>query len=108
VFRNREITPDVLLGLRLPADHVPGGSKSTARVIGTAATPANPNITPLVRECNSKDTILIQINPVERPSTPKTARDILNRINEVSFNAVLQEELRMIALLRQMANPGEH
>jgi NTE family protein len=66
----------------------------------------NPNITPLVRECNSKDTILVQINPVERPSTPKTAREILNRINEVSFNAVLQEELRMIALLRQVANPG--
>jgi NTE family protein len=60
-----------------------------------------------VRECTSKDTILVQINPVERPGTPRTARDILNRLNEVSFNAVLLKELRMIALLRQVANPGD-
>ena len=67
----------------------------------------NPTITPLVRECTSRDTILVQINPVERLGTPRTARDILNRLNEVSFNAVLLKELRMIALLRQVANPGD-
>ena len=67
----------------------------------------NPTITPLVRECTSRDTILVQINPVERLGTPRTARDILNRLNEVSFNAVLLKELRMIALLRQVGNPGD-
>jgi NTE family protein len=67
----------------------------------------NPTITPLVRECKSRDTILVQINPVERPGYPRSARDILNRLNEVSFNAVLLKELRMIALLRQLAQPGE-
>jgi NTE family protein len=46
-------------------------------------------------------------NPVERPGTPRTARDILNRLNEVSFNSVLLKELRMIALLRKVANPGD-
>jgi NTE family protein len=66
----------------------------------------NPTMTPLVRECRSRDTILIPINPVERPGTPKTARDILNRLNEVSFNSVLLKELRMIALLRQVADAG--
>ena len=66
----------------------------------------NPTITPLVRECESRDTILVQINPVERPGYPRSARDILNRLNEVSFNAVLLKELRMIALLRQVAEPG--
>ena len=60
-----------------------------------------------MRECTSRDTILAQINPVERPGTPRTARDILNRLNEVSFNAVLPKELRMIGLLRQVANPGD-
>ncbi len=66
----------------------------------------NPTITPLIRECASRDTILVQINPVERPGTPRMARDILNRLNEVSFNAVLLKEMRMIALLRQIA-PAE-
>jgi NTE family protein len=106
VFRNREITPDVLLAsaclptmfqaVEIDGEHYWDGGYS-----------GNPNITPLVRECHSKDTILVQINPVERPGTPRTAREILNRINEVSFNAVLQEELRMIALLRNVADLGD-
>ena len=68
--------------------------------------PAIPTITPLVRECSSSDTVLVQVNPVERAGTPRSARDILNRLNEVSFNATLLKELRMIAVLRQVANAG--
>lgn len=66
----------------------------------------NPTITPLVRECRSSDAIIVPINPVERPGAPRSAREILSRLNEVSFNAVLLKELRMIALLRQLADPG--
>ena len=106
VFRNREITPDVLLASAcLPtmfqAVEIKGENYWDGGYSG------NPTITPLVRDCNSDDTILVQINPVERAGTPKTAREILNRINEVSFNAVLLKELRMIALLRQVADPGD-
>lgn len=61
----------------------------------------NPAVTPLIRECESHDIFLVQINPVEREGTPQSARDILNRLNEISFNAPLLKELRMIALLRQ-------
>jgi NTE family protein len=67
----------------------------------------NPTITPLVRDCVSEDTILIQINPIERPLTPRTAREIHNRLNEIAFNSPLLKELRMIALLRQVADPGK-
>jgi NTE family protein len=106
VFRNSAITPDVLLASAcLPtlfqAIEIDGEPYWDGGYSG------NPTITPLVRECTSKDTILVQINPVERPGIPRTARDILNRLNEVSFNAVLLKELRMIALLRQVASPGD-
>jgi NTE family protein len=102
VFRNGEITPDVLLASAcLPtlfqAIEIDGESYWDGGYSG------NPTITPLVRECGSRDTILVQINPVERPQSPRSARDILNRLNEVSFNAVLLKELRMIALLRHVA-----
>ena len=66
----------------------------------------NPTMAPLVNELVSDDTILIPINPVERLGTPTSAAEILNRLNEVSFNAVLLKELRMIALLRQVASSG--
>jgi NTE family protein len=109
VFRNDEITPDVLLASAcLPtlfqAVEIDGESYWDGGYSG------NPTITPLVRECNCSDTIVVQINPVERPGSPRSARDILNRLNEVSFNAVLLKELRMIALLRQVAQPdhSEH
>jgi NTE family protein len=104
VFRNSELTPDVLIASAcLPtlfqAIEIDGESYWDGGYAG------NPTLTPLVREC-SKDTILVPINPIERPGTPRTARDILDRINEVSFNAVTLKELKMIALLRQVADPG--
>jgi NTE family protein len=103
VFRNKEITPDVLLASAcLPsmfqAIEIDGEPYWDGGYSG------NPTITPLIQECESSDTILVQINPVERSGTPKTARDILNRINEVAFNATLMKELRMIAVLRQSVN----
>jgi NTE family protein len=105
VFRNPEITAEVLLASAcLPtlfqAIEIDGESYWDGGYSG------NPTLTPLVRECESKDTILVPINPIERPGTPSNARDILNRLNEVSFNAVALKELRMIGLLRQVADPG--
>lgn len=106
VFRNAELTPDVLLASAcLPtlfqAIEINGESYWDGGYAG------NPTITPLIRECTSSDTILVQVNPVDRPETPRTAREILNRMNEVSFNAPLLKELRMIAVLRQASDPGQ-
>lgn len=106
VFRNHDVTPEALLASAcLPtmfhAVEIDGEPYWDGGYSG------NPTITPLVRECKSRDTILVQINPVVRKGIPRSATEILNRLNEVSFNAVLLKELRMIALLRQIANPGE-
>lgn len=106
IFRNAEITPDVLLASAcLPqlfqAIEIDGESYWDGGYSG------NPSIMPLVLECSSRDTILVPINPIERPGTPRSAREILDRINEVAFNAVTLKELKMIALLRQVADPGK-
>jgi NTE family protein len=61
---------------------------------------------PLINELVSDDTILVPINPTERPGTPRSARDILDRVNEISFNAVLLKELKMLALLRKVGDAG--
>ena len=105
VFRNADIHPDVLLASAcLPTMFQAVEIEGEAYWDGGYA--GNPTITPLVHECQSDDTILVQINPVERQGTPRSARDIINRVNEVSFNAPLLKELRMIAVLRQVADPG--
>ena len=105
VFRNQEITPDVLLASAcLPtmfqAVEIDGEPYWDGGYSG------NPTMTPLIRECHASDTIIVPINPVERPGTPRSARDILNRLNEISFNSATIKELRMIALLRRVADPG--
>ena len=105
IFRNAEITADVLLASAcLPtmfrAVEIDGEPYWDGGFTG------NPTITPLVRETDAHDSILVQINPRERSDTPRTAADILNRLNEISFNSPLMKELRMIALLRQVADPG--
>ena len=105
VFRNAELTPDIVLASAcLPtlfrAIEIDGQSYWDGGYAG------NPTITPLVRESDSHDTLLVAVNPIERPETPRSAREILDRVNEVSFNATLLKELRMIALLRQVVDAG--
>jgi len=102
VFRNADLTPEVLMASAcLPtlfqAVEIDGESYWDGGYSG------NPTLAPLVSELKSDDTILIPINPVERPGTPKSSAEILNRLNEVSFNAVLIKELTMMALLRRNA-----
>ena len=106
IFRNSQITPDVLLASAcLPTMFQAVEIDGEAYWDGGFA--GNPTITPLVRESDAQDTILVQINPRERLNTPRTAGDILDRLNEISFNSPLMKELRMIALLRQAADPGQ-
>jgi NTE family protein len=105
IFRDPEITADVLLASAcLPtmfrAVEIDGEAYWDGGYAG------NPTITPLIRESDAHDTIIVQINPRERADMPRSAADILNRLNEISFNSPLMKELRMIALLRQVADPG--
>jgi NTE family protein len=105
IFRNGEITPDVLLASAcLPTMF--RAIEIDGELYWDGGFAGNPTITPLVRESDAHDTILVQINPTERPEPPRSAADILNRLNEISFNSPLTKELRMIALLRQVADPG--
>jgi NTE family protein len=105
VFRNAAITPDVLLASAcLPFMFQAIEIEDEPYWDGGYS--GNPTIAPLVKECGADDIVLVQVNPVERLGTPRSAREIANRINEVSFNATLLKELKMIALLRQVANPG--
>ena len=50
--------------------------------------------------------LIVHINPIERPDVPTTARDILNRINEISFNSSLMREMRAIAFVTKLIDDG--
>ena len=85
IFRNAEITADVLLAsaclptmfqaIEIDGEHYWDGGYS-----------GNPTITPLVRESDAQDTILVQINPRERPDA--RARRARSSIASTRFRSI--------------------
>ena len=66
----------------------------------------NPAIFPLIYDCASSDVVVIHINPLSRPDVPRSAAEIMNRINEISFNASLMREMRAIAFVTGLIEDG--
>ncbi len=66
----------------------------------------NPPIYPLIYHTRSRDVLLVQINPVNIDATPRTAPEIFDRINEISFNSSLMRELRAIAFVTKLIDDG--
>lgn len=62
----------------------------------------NPVLFPFFYHCQSRDILLVQINPLERKETPKTAREIKNRMDEITFNAALTKELRAVEFVSRL------
>ncbi|HWL31463.1 MAG TPA: patatin-like phospholipase family protein [Xanthobacteraceae bacterium] len=67
---------------------------------------ANPPIYPFFRTTETEDVLVVQINPVLRPTTPRSAQEIVNRINEITFNASLVAEYRAIEFVRRLIDRG--
>ena len=62
----------------------------------------NPAIFPLIYNCRSKDIVIVHINPLWREEVPRTAMEILDRVNEISFNSSLMREMRVISFLTKL------
>ncbi|KTD74751.1 patatin-like phospholipase family protein [Legionella waltersii] len=66
----------------------------------------NPAIFPLIYNSNCRDILIVHINPIYRDAVPETAADILNRVNEISFNSSLMREMRAIAFVTDLIENG--
>jgi NTE family protein len=62
----------------------------------------NPVLYPLFYGIATDDILLVQINPVERRDTPKTAREIQDRMTEITFNGGLLRELRAVEFVTRL------
>ena len=66
----------------------------------------NPSVLPFLRATSTEDVLIVQINPLERGSAPTSARDIMTRLHELTFNAPLLAELRALELAERLINEG--
>jgi len=64
----------------------------------------NPALFPLINETDVRDLVIIQINPVMRDELPRTATEITNRLNEITFNASLIREIGSILLIKKLVD----
>jgi NTE family protein len=101
VFDNKELTPDVLLAsaclpLMFQAVEIDGEAYWDGGYTG------NPAIAPLYQGTEATDLIIVGINPLTRDTMPRTAREIANRIDEISFNSTFMLELSAIAFIDQL------
>jgi NTE family protein len=66
----------------------------------------NPAIFPFFRATETEDVIVVQINPVVRHMTPTSSQEIMNRINEITFNSSLLSEYRAINFVTRLIDQG--
>jgi NTE family protein len=101
VFRNPQLTIDVALASAcLPflfkAVEVNGKHYWDGGYMG------NPALFPLFYYTKARDVLIVHLNPIERTGVPDQASEILNRINEISFNSSLLHELRAVAFVSKL------
>jgi NTE family protein len=88
--------PTVFRAVEVEGDHYWDGGYS-----------GNPAIHPLIYNCESRDVVLVQINPIRRSEVPTTSADILDRLNEITFNAALIAEMRAIDFVKRLLAEGK-
>ena len=105
IFQHHELSADVLLAsacipFLFQAVEIDGEAYWDGGYMG------NPAIYPLIYHCASPDVMIVQINPIARDDVPQTASEILDRVNEISFNATLMREMRAIAFVSKLIDQG--
>ncbi|MEO1551469.1 MAG: patatin-like phospholipase family protein [Pseudomonadota bacterium] len=112
VFSGQDISGDTLLASAcLPtlyqAVEIEDKDTQTTEAYWDGGYMGNPALFPLFDETDSADILIVHINPILRDEVPRSDRDILNRINEISFNSSLLRELRAIDFVRRLLDDGK-
>jgi len=112
VFVGDEITPDAILASAcLPtlfqAIEIADPATGRTEAYWDGGYAGNPALFPLFGQTEATDTIIVHINPLRRDELPRTSTEILNRINEISFNSSLLRDLRAIELVHGLIESGK-
>jgi NTE family protein len=66
----------------------------------------NPAIFPFFRTTDTEDVLIVSLNPLARNMTPRTQNEIMNRINEITFNSSLIAEYRAMDFVTRLIDQG--
>ena len=95
VFRRAELAVEaVLASACLPQIH--HAVEIDGRAYWDGGFSANPDILTLATESPVEDTLIVQLNPLDRLSPPRTARDIAAQVNTLTFNQPLIKDVEIV------------
>jgi NTE family protein len=105
IFENKDITVDAVLAsaclpLLFQAVEIDGEYYWDGGYMG------NPPIFPIITNTSLKDIVLVKINSININSVPTSARDIADRVNEISFNSSLINEMKLIHYRNELIRNG--
>jgi NTE family protein len=105
VFEDREISADALLAsaclpFMFQTVVIDGEPYWDGGYMG------NPALFPLIYGTKSQDVVIVQINPLGSDKVPKSAHEIMNRVNEISFNSSLMREMRAVSFVTELLDRG--
>jgi len=101
VFENAELSADVLLAsAALP--QVSQAVEIDGEHYWDGGYTGNPALAPLYLSTDATDLIVVGINPIVRSEVPRTARAIIDRAGEISFNSSFVGELAAIAFFEDL------
>jgi len=66
----------------------------------------NPSLFPLFYSTDSRDVVVVHINPIFSPDIPRSAAEIADRVNEITFNSALLKEFRAVAFVTKLIVDG--
>lgn len=96
IFREHELTADMLMASAcLPKIHHPVDIEGVPYWDGGYS--ANPAVFPLFYECDAEDVLLVLLSPLQRDDAPRTAKEIEERITELSLSATFMREMQTFA-----------
>jgi NTE family protein len=105
IFENKDMSidcllassalPDLFQAVKIGRDYYWDGGFS-----------GNPSLYPLFYSAVSRDILIVHVNPITRRELPDRAPSISNRLNEITFNASLLDELRAIAFVKKLLLDG--
>ena len=105
IFRRPELTIDMLMASAcLPT--VFKAVEFDGEAFWDGGYMGNPALYPLYTETDCRDVILVQINPIRRDELPRASSAIMDRLNEITFNAPLLQEFRAIDFVARLVNSG--
>lgn len=105
IFGNADLSPEAVMASAC-VPHLFQAVEIDGQAYWDGGYSGNPALHPIIYQGNARDILIVQVNPVAVEAVPRSAREILDRVSEITFNSGLLAELRAIRFVTRQIDQG--